>query len=250
MQPVLQALADGVELVAFRIDPHFDDNGKQVLRHDALVVGSGDVVFGTEETPSALIVNGSASILGPGYVRSLTVGNQVVVGASGPADVRVLGTLVVGQHQPQWPLQVGDAITGLGLASGDGTKPDAGFLRFGDGTGWKLHIARAQNPDGSELSAANSAVMTLIDAPGSVGIGTTTPAARLHVASSGATFIALTTQLAFRTAGIQLAHAPNNTLFISGAINDRVFFFWKDANGRRYGASLVATQDDSVVVNV
>lgn len=70
------------------------------------------------------------------------------------------------------------------------------------------------------------------------------------MASSGSAFIALTTQLAFRSAGVQLAQAPNNTLFISGAINDRLYFFWKDGNGRRYGVSLAATQDDSIVVNV
>ena len=110
--------------------------------------------------------------------------------------------------------------------------------------------AGRKNADGSELTAANSAIMTMVDSAGSVGIGTTTPAARLHVASSGATFIALTTQLAFLTAGRQLAAAPNNTLFIAGAINDRLYFFWKDATGRRYGVSLAATQDDSVVVNV
>ena len=250
IQPVLQAVADNEDLAALRIDPHFDDNGKQGGRRDALVIGSGGIMFGTEETPSDLIVNGSASVLGATYARSLTVGNQVVVGASGPADVRVFGTLVVGQNEPQWPLQVGDAIAGLGLVSGGGAKPDAAYLRFGDGTGWKLHIGRSKNADGSELTAANSAIMTMVDSAGSVGIGTTAPSARLHVASSGATFIALTTQLAFLTAGRQLAAAPNNTLFIAGAINDRLYFFWKDASGRRYGVSLAATQDDSVVVNV
>jgi len=250
VQPVLQALADNEDLAALRIDPHFDDNGKQGGRRDALVVSAGDVVFGTDETPSGLIVNGSASVLGPGYVRTLTVGTQVTVGASGPADVRVLGTLVVGDQQPQWPLQVGDAIAGLGIVSGGGAKPDAAYLRFGDGTGWKLHIGRTRNADGSELTAANSAIMTMVDSFGAVGIGTTTPAARLHVASSSATFIALTTQLAFLAAGRQLANAPNNTLLIAGALNDRLYFFWKDANGRRYGVSLAATQDDSAVVNV
>lgn len=250
IQPVLQALADDEDLAAVRIDPHFDDNGKRGGRRDALVVSAGDVVLGTDDTPSGLVVNGSASILGPGYARTLTVGTQVVVGAAGPADVRVQGTLVIGDQEPQWPLQIGDAIAGLGVVSGGGAKPDAAFLRFGDGTGWKLHIGRAKNADASELTPANSAIMTLVDSVGSVGIGTTTPAARLHVASSGASFIALTTQLAFHTAGHQLAQAPNNTVFISGAINDRLFFFWKDASGRRYGVSLVATQDDSVVVNV
>jgi hypothetical protein len=162
----------------------------------------------------------------------------------------VFGTLVVGQSEPQWPLQVGDSVAGLGIVSGGGTKPDAAYLRFGDGTGWKLHIGRSKNADGSELTATNSAIMTMVDSVSSVGIGTTAPAARLHVASSGVAFIALTTQLAFLPAGRQLAAAPNNTLFIAGAINDRLYFFWKDATGRRYGAALVATPDDSIVINV
>src|SRR3954447_26360062 len=104
IQPVLQALADNEDLAAVRIDPHFDDNGKQGGRRDALVVGSGGIVFGTEQTPSALLVNGSVSVLPPPYPRSLTVGNRVVVGVRGPADVRVRGTLVLGDHDPKWPL--------------------------------------------------------------------------------------------------------------------------------------------------
>ena len=107
IQPVLQAVADNEDLAALRIDPHFDDNGKQGGRRDALVVSSGGIVFGTEETPSDLIVNGSASVLGATYARSLTVGNQVVVGASGPADVRVFGTLVVGHQRAPMALAGG-----------------------------------------------------------------------------------------------------------------------------------------------
>jgi hypothetical protein len=248
IQPVLQAMADNEDLAAVRIDPHFDDNGTQGGRRDALVVSSGGIVFGTDDTPSDLLVNGSASVLGPTYARTLTVGTQVMVGVSGPADVRVRGTLVVGEQDPQWPLQVGDAVAGLGIVTGGGAKPDAAFLRFGDGTGWKLHIGRSRNADGSELTAANSAIMTLVDSFSAVGIGTTSPAARLHVASSSTTFIALTTQLAFITAGRQLAAAPNNTLLIAGAINDRLYFFWKDASGQRHGVSLAATQDDTVIL--
>ena len=49
--------------------------------------------------------------------------------------------------------------------------PDAGHISFGDNTGWKFHITRAS--DGTN--------MVTVQDNGNVGIGTTTPAQRLHV---------------------------------------------------------------------
>jgi hypothetical protein len=54
--------------------------------------------------------------------------------------------------------------------------PDAGFITFGDGTGWKFHIAKR--------SDAGATKFVTIQDNGNVGIGTTAPTARLHVFDS------------------------------------------------------------------
>jgi hypothetical protein len=59
--------------------------------------------------------------------------------------------------------------------------PDAGAIRFGDGTGWKLHFGRSQESSGSALNSGTAGVLMTINDTGKVGIGTTDPKAQLQV---------------------------------------------------------------------
>src|SRR5262249_25424851 len=59
--------------------------------------------------------------------------------------------------------------------------PNAGYIRFGDQTGWKLHFGRSRERSGGPPnSGTTGALMTLQD-NGNVGIGTTSPQAKLDV---------------------------------------------------------------------
>ncbi|MCE9585393.1 hypothetical protein K8Q94_02105 [Candidatus Nomurabacteria bacterium] len=61
------------------------------------------------------------------------------------------------------------------------SSPNAGYLRFGDKTGWKFHIGRLKETvNGAFNTGTTGSIMTFQD-NGSVGIGTTSPTSRLDV---------------------------------------------------------------------
>ncbi len=103
---------------------------------------------------------GAASRLAAQYVgigTSTPTARLHVHGAGGPAwGVRVTST---GTNGPT-----------VNFYAGLNT-PDAGHIGFGDNTGWRFHITRQSD---------NTHMVTVVD-NGHVGIGTVTPAARLHV---------------------------------------------------------------------
>jgi len=71
-------------------------------------------------------------------------------------------------------LQIGGGYDGnLGFDGSDGT-PNAGYIRFGDNTGWKLHIARQREQGGgAPLNSGTTGVLVTINDNGDVDmIGT------------------------------------------------------------------------------
>lgn len=85
----------------------------------------------------------------------------------------------IGTNNPQRQLSVGGMMY-FGL-DGSTASPDAGYLRFGDNTGWKFHIGRAQESSGgAQNTGSTGAIMTVVD-QGRVGIGNTAPGEKLQV---------------------------------------------------------------------
>ncbi len=105
--------------------------------------------------------------------------------------------------------------TTFGLVGGY-TSPVAGRIMFGDGTGWKLNFSRGTPASPTDL-------VTIMDT-GSVGIGTSTPAATLHVAGTsrfdgnayiGNAWVYLGTGMAFRdngAAGVAFYNSAGNVI--------------------------------------
>lgn len=75
-------------------------------------------------------------------------------------------------------LPTSNTLGGFRLAPSDGS-PNAGFIRFGDNTGWKLHFGQA-NSGTTVLNGLSGIIMTLQD-QGNVGIGSTSPDGRLEI---------------------------------------------------------------------
>jgi hypothetical protein len=61
--------------------------------------------------------------------------------------------------------------------------PNAGVIRFGDGTGWKLHFGRSQESSDGALNSGTTGVLMTIQDTGNVGISTTSPIAKLDIPS-------------------------------------------------------------------
>jgi hypothetical protein len=80
-------------------------------------------------------------------------------------------------------LQIGGGYDGnLGFDGSDGT-PNAGYIRFGDNTGWKLHFTRQREQGGgAPLNTGTTGALITVQDNGNVGIGTTAPGSPLHVA--------------------------------------------------------------------
>ena len=93
------------------------------------------------------------------------------------------GNLGIGTTSPLHMLQVGGGIDGnLGFDGSDGT-PNAGYIRFGNNTGWKFHFTRQREQGGgAPLNTGTTGALMTIQDNGNVGIGTMNPRAKLEVA--------------------------------------------------------------------
>jgi len=83
---------------------------------------------------------------------------------------------------PRQPsLQIGADINALFTLSPSDGSPNAGFIRFGDNTGWKLHFGRNREASFGNLNTGTTGVLMTIQDNGRVGIGNDAPQARLDV---------------------------------------------------------------------
>ena len=78
-------------------------------------------------------------------------------------------------------LQIGEGFNAAFMVSPSDASPNAGFVRFGDNTGWKLHIGRAREGSAGPLNGSTSGVLMTIQDNGHIGIGTLTPDEALDV---------------------------------------------------------------------
>lgn len=86
----------------------------------------------------------------------------------------------IGTTTPSRKLQIGPDVDGLGFELAQAS-PNSGVFRFGDNSGWKLHFGRSREIPNGGLNSGLSGVLMTIKDNGYVGIGTTTPLAKLHV---------------------------------------------------------------------
>jgi len=98
-----------------------------------------------------------------------------------PLFIRQNGYIGIGAPEPIREVQIGSSLdAAFTLSPTDGT-PNAGYIRFGDNTGWKLHFGRNREASGRNLNSGTTGVLMTIQDNGNVGIGTTAPQAKLDV---------------------------------------------------------------------
>ena len=146
--------------------------------------GPGGIVVGDPNTGSggftSLLMDISAATAGFGRIQAIKSSGS----AWGDVALNPLGGNVgVGTTTVFHMLQVGGGYDGnLGFDGSDGT-PNAGYIRFGDNTGWKLHFTRPREQGGgAPLNTGTTGALMTIQDNGNVGIGTMNPQAPLDVA--------------------------------------------------------------------
>jgi hypothetical protein len=240
VQPVLRARSRAEELVAVRVAPAFDDAGQPEVRHTALQVTGGDVVLGTWDRPVSTTASGSLTV--DGTLSATEVKVDAALSVQG--TLAVSGIVGEGGTLAEAALRIGFETGTVELASGP--SPDAGFLRFGDLSGWKFHIARTRDGVGAPHNVGTAGALMTVTDHGLVGIGTTSPGAQLHAVATGSVAaLAVSGQLSMFAMQRYLASAatPNSTVVVgygagTNLVREGVYFFWKNASGDRFGAIL------------
>ena len=83
------------------------------------------------------------------------------------------GRVGFGTANPQRTIQIGPGVDPMFTIEPSDASPNAGYIRFGDGTGWQLHIGRSRQGSGGPLTTGTTgAIMTIKDNSAS-GIGGT-----------------------------------------------------------------------------
>jgi hypothetical protein len=91
------------------------------------------------------------------------------------------GNIGIGSANPLRTVQIGPSINALFTLSPSDVSPNAGFIRFGDHTGWKLHLGRNREMSAGPLNTGTSGVLMTLHDNGNLGVGTTAPQAKLEV---------------------------------------------------------------------
>jgi len=200
----LKAPASGNGMLVSKLDG--TNCGNLELRADTLSV-TGKVGIGTPSPGSSLDVRGTVSVRGGGDLYfhrddGFSGGSSIILDppGGGTSDLSVQragggaiagfhvyaatstfmdGNVGIGTTNPQRKLQISDDV--VGLSFDPGISPNAGVLRFGDNTGWKLHFGRSREGSGAALDSGTDGLLMTIQDNGSVGIGTAQPSARLSV---------------------------------------------------------------------
>jgi hypothetical protein len=85
----------------------------------------------------------------------ITFSGQSAINASNPsALVRIdkEGRLGIGTPDPQRSIQIGPSTDAMFTIEPSNVSPNAGFIRFGDNTGWRLMIGRSRESSGGSLN--------------------------------------------------------------------------------------------------
>jgi hypothetical protein len=140
-------------------------------------VANGAEISNDTSTYRTLMIVGNYSA---GLGRRVSVWDRLEVNGT----FTTTGNVGIGTTNPLRALQIGSSIDAVFTFEPMDASPNAGYIRFGDHTGWKLHFGRSRENSivtGAPLNTGTTGVLMTLQDNGNVGLGTTNPAARLHV---------------------------------------------------------------------
>jgi len=146
------------------------------LSADNTFFGGSITVPGIINSNQNLLVQGNVGIGTTNPSARLEVDGDI----KGKANLVIDGNIGIEAENPEGTLSMPYFIMDKSDAS-----PNAGYIRFGDSTGWKFHIGRSREKVGGDLNTGTTGVLVTVQDSGDVGIGTTTPSAKLNVDPQG-----------------------------------------------------------------
>jgi hypothetical protein len=154
--------------------------------------------------------NASFNISGNGTASGNLTGINLIAGSS-------VGIGTANFLRPS-SLQFGADINAAFTVSSTDITPNAGYIRFGDNTGWKLHFSRSREKSattGGTLNTGTIGALLTIQDNGNVGLGNTAPSFRLHILDTSNTGLRVQTN----TSGGTVASFGGNGDFQIDAVN-------------------------------
>lgn len=125
--------------------------------------------------------------------------------------LRVLSSISVNNGASTRGLQIGGFENGVGVDSSD-VSPNAGYIRFGDNTGWRLHFARSKDAPNAALNQGPGAALMTVHDSGQLSIGTVNP--------SGQVRLRLYTPTAANTWCGRLVAGGDQSVIVAGEVNN------------------------------
>jgi hypothetical protein len=110
------------------------------------------------------------------FITAFDIGDSVITEQN--------GKIGIGTTNPLRTLQIGPSADAAFTFEPADASPNAGYIRFGDRTGWKLHFGRSRESsrlNGAPLNTGTTGVLMTLQDNGNVGIGTSAPDTPLHV---------------------------------------------------------------------
>jgi hypothetical protein len=102
----------------------------------------------------------------PGGVA--TLGTNTFSGTQTAPNVNVTGKLGIGTTNPFGTLQIGNGVDSAFRFEPSDVTPNAGYIRFGDKTGWSLHFARSRESSGGPLNTGGTGTVMSLDDSGNL----------------------------------------------------------------------------------
>jgi hypothetical protein len=173
-----------------------------------MIQNGGNVGIGTTNPSSLVHLSSGAGTTDLRITNTVVpVEGVVLTGLTGGLNRMVLGTLTphdlafsvgnatrmtikegsgnvgIGTTSPQRKLEISGDVAGISF-EGFTASPNAGAIRFGDNTGWKLHVGRSREAVHAALNSGTAGVLMTIQDNGNVGIGTAEPTNKLHISDN------------------------------------------------------------------
>jgi hypothetical protein len=143
---------------------------------DLSSVGGGQLQIGCSRNDNKIFLEGFSSD-GNGHASEMLITGRF-------AQSLPLFSILAETMRLLGNVQIGSSVDAAFAIQPADASPNAGYIRFGDNTGWKLHFGRSREASilsGLPLNTGTTGVLMTIQDNGNVGIGTMTPREKLEV---------------------------------------------------------------------